>query len=77
MKKFAKTHEWINTENGEIQPFSVEMKGLVESLASQAAVALTNKRLVFDLNNLFESFGLKLIKAHPVLVESFSLELVK
>ena len=50
----------INKENGEIQPFSLEMKELVESVASQAAVALTNKKLVFDLNNLFESF-IKLI----------------
>ena len=50
----------INEDSGEIQSFSVEMKELVESLASQGAVVLTNKKLVLELNNLFESF-IKLI----------------
>ena len=50
----------INKDSGKIQSFSVEMEELVESLASQGAVALTNKKLVLELNNLFESF-IKLI----------------
>ena len=33
---------------------------MVEALASQAAVAITNKNLIKDLENLFESF-IKLI----------------
>ena len=37
-------------------PFSAECQELTESLASQAAIALTNKRLIKDLQNLFESF---------------------
>tara|TARA_B110001454_G_scaffold72763_1_gene70515 strand:+ start:1346 stop:2974 length:1629 start_codon:yes stop_codon:yes gene_type:complete len=36
--------------------FSDDMLKQVESLASQGAVALTNKRLVVELKNLFESF---------------------
>ena len=36
--------------------FSDDMQNQVESLASQGAVALTNKRLVVELKNLFESF---------------------
>ena len=36
--------------------FSDDMQNQVESLASQGAVALTNKRLVAELKNLFESF---------------------
>ena len=49
-----------NTKTWETQPFTDEMQELVESLASQAAVALTNKNLVKELKNLFESF-IKLI----------------
>lgn len=41
---------------GRTVPFSQESHRLAESLASQAAIALTNKRLVDDLRNLFESF---------------------
>lgn len=37
-------------------PFSPESQGMTESLASQAAVALTNKRLIHDLEVLFDSF---------------------
>ena len=40
--------------------FSTEIQGKVEALASQAAVAITNKNLIKDLENLFESF-IKLI----------------
>ena len=50
----------IDSNTGEIVPFSKDMEQQVESLASQAAVALTNKRLVAELKNLFESF-IKLI----------------
>lgn len=37
-------------------PFSVECQELTESLASQAAVALSNSRLIDDLEALMESF---------------------
>ena len=50
----------IHQKTGEVQSFSSEMQEQVESLASQGAVALTNKRLVAELKNLFESF-IKLI----------------
>ena len=41
---------------GEIVPFSETDQRLAESLASQAAVALTNRLLILQLENLFESF---------------------
>jgi len=41
---------------GEIVPFSDSDQRLVESLASQAAVALTNRILINQLEHLFESF---------------------
>jgi len=37
-------------------PFSLECQELAEALASDAAIALTNNRLIVDLQNLFESF---------------------
>ncbi len=43
-----------------IIPFSEEIQSMVEALASQAAVAITNKNLIRDLEALFESF-IKLI----------------
>ena len=43
-------------ESGAIVPFSVENQTLVESLASQAAVAMTNYHLIDGLKNLFEAF---------------------
>lgn len=43
-------------ETGEIVAFSPANQRLVESLASQAAVALTNHNLIEGLKNLFESF---------------------
>lgn len=41
---------------GAIINFSLESQEMILSLASQAAVALTNNRLIFDLENLLESF---------------------
>src|SRR4051794_5488970 len=41
---------------GEIVPFSPADQNLVESLASQAAVALTNRLLINQLEELFEAF---------------------
>jgi HD-GYP domain-containing protein (c-di-GMP phosphodiesterase class II) len=46
----------IDPISGEIIPFSAEDQRLVESLASQAAVAMTNHNLVESLRKLFESF---------------------
>ena len=43
-----------------IIPFTSDIQKMVEALASQAAVAITNKNLIKDLENLFESF-IKLI----------------
>ena len=43
-------------ETGEMIPFSKESQEMTESLASQAAVALTNNRLIGDLEELLESF---------------------
>ncbi len=45
-----------NSESGAIVAFSTEDKHLLESLASQAAIALTNRRLIKQLEDLFESF---------------------
>jgi|TARA_B100001964_G_scaffold90653_1_gene101823 HD-GYP domain-containing protein (c-di-GMP phosphodiesterase class II) len=49
-----------DNNTGEVISFSPEVQEQVESIASQGAVALTNKRLVEELKNLFESF-IKLI----------------
>jgi HD-GYP domain-containing protein (c-di-GMP phosphodiesterase class II) len=49
----------INAQNpgsGEIVAFSASDQRLAESLASQAAVALTNRLLINQLESLFESF---------------------
>lgn len=43
-------------QTGEIVPFSVDDQQLLESLASQAAIALTNRRLIEQMEALFESF---------------------
>jgi HD-GYP domain-containing protein (c-di-GMP phosphodiesterase class II) len=43
-----------------VRPFSVDDQRLAESLASQAAVALSNRQLIDQLETLFESF-IKLI----------------
>jgi HD-GYP domain-containing protein (c-di-GMP phosphodiesterase class II) len=47
---------------GDVKPFSEADQRLVESLASQAAIALTNRLLINHLENLFESF-IKVINA--------------
>jgi HD-GYP domain-containing protein (c-di-GMP phosphodiesterase class II) len=46
----------IDQESGEIVSFSEAYQQLVESLASQAAMALTNQNLIHELKHLFESF---------------------
>lgn len=50
----------IDAKTGEIIPFSLESQSLVESLTSQAAIAMTNHQLIEGFKNLFESF-IKLI----------------
>lgn len=45
----------IDRASGAIVPFSRDDRHLAESLASQAAVALTNRRLMQQLESLFES----------------------
>ncbi|MGD9952099.1 MAG: GAF and HD-GYP domain-containing protein [Burkholderiales bacterium] len=47
---------------GEVVPFSAADQRLAESLASQAAIALTNRMLIHQLEQLFESF-IKLINS--------------
>ncbi|MBF0625806.1 MAG: GAF domain-containing protein [Magnetococcales bacterium] len=42
--------------DGRIKRFTKEDQQLAESLASQAAIALTNQKLISDLKQLFESF---------------------
>jgi HD-GYP domain-containing protein (c-di-GMP phosphodiesterase class II) len=42
--------------NGDIVAFSASDQRLAESLASQAAIALTNRMLIIQLEELFESF---------------------
>ena len=41
---------------GEVRPFSAGDQRIAESLASQAAIALTNRRLIEQLEALFEGF---------------------
>ena len=43
-------------EDDEVIPFDKDMQEQIESLASQGAVALTNKKLVGELKTLFEAF---------------------
>lgn len=45
-----------DADTGEIIPFSVANQALVESLASQAAVAMTNHHLIDGFKGLFEAF---------------------
>ena len=46
----------IDTDTGKVTPFSAADQRLAESLASQAAIALTNRQLISQLEVLFESF---------------------
>jgi HD-GYP domain-containing protein (c-di-GMP phosphodiesterase class II) len=46
----------LDAVTGEVIEFSSEYQEMVLSLASQAAVALSNNRLIHDLENLLESF---------------------
>jgi len=46
----------MNPATNEIGPFSYSDQRLAESLASQAAIALTNRHLINQLEELFESF---------------------
>ncbi|MDH3413293.1 MAG: GAF domain-containing protein [Gammaproteobacteria bacterium] len=45
-----------NNDSGEVVEFSIEHQEFVESLASQAAIAMTNKRLLDEQRKLFEAF---------------------
>jgi hypothetical protein len=46
----------VNPDTGDIIPFLPDYVSLTESLASQAAVSITNARLINDMEHLFESF---------------------
>ncbi|MFC1525767.1 HD domain-containing phosphohydrolase [Candidatus Latescibacterota bacterium] len=43
-------------DSGQVIPFTAEDEALLQSLASQAGVAITNVRLIEDTERLFESF---------------------
>ena len=46
----------LNPKTGEVVAFTEEDESLTESLASQAAIALSNRLLITQLERLFESF---------------------
>jgi GAF domain-containing protein len=46
----------IDPATGQVRAFTAEDQSLAESLASQAAIALTNRQLIGQLERLFESF---------------------
>lgn len=46
----------VDVDSGKIIPFSAANQSLVESLASQAAVAMTNQNLIDGFKELFEAF---------------------
>jgi HD-GYP domain-containing protein (c-di-GMP phosphodiesterase class II) len=46
----------IHPQSGEVVPFSDTDQSLAESLASQAAIAITTRNLTMQLEELFESF---------------------
>ena len=48
---------------GQVAPFSPEFEHLTESLASQAAIAVSNVNLINDIEKLFESFVEVMAKA--------------
>lgn len=43
-------------ENGRIIPFNKEDQEIIESMSSQAAISITNNRLIVGLENLLDSF---------------------
>ncbi len=43
-------------KTGEVIPFSSDCEHLTESLASQAAIAISNVKLIYDMETLFEAF---------------------
>jgi len=43
-------------DGGEVIPFSSDYEAFIKALASQAAVAITNARLIRDLSHLFDAF---------------------
>lgn len=45
-----------DSNSGEVSPFSQSDQHLVESLASQAAVAMSNQKLIKNLNGMLEAF---------------------
>lgn len=42
-------------DNGQVKPFPTDVEDLVRSLASQAAVAINNAKLISDIKNLFSA----------------------
>ncbi len=46
----------LDSQTQAVQAFSISEQRLAESLASQAAIALTNRQLISQLETLFESF---------------------
>ena len=46
----------LDPHSGEVIPFSLEQQKLAESMASQAAIAITNQQLLDDVRNLLEKF---------------------
>ena len=45
-----------DTDQDVVIPFSLGHQNLISALASQAAVGITNARLIQDLQNLFDAF---------------------
>ncbi len=77
----------MDMESGAVIEFSDEFVELTQSLASQAAISITNVKLIDDIENLFESFIKVMATAidertpynvnHTRRVVSFALELAK
>jgi HD-GYP domain-containing protein (c-di-GMP phosphodiesterase class II) len=55
-KKNARTRLTAANVDAEVMPFNAVDEEMVSSLASQAAVAFENTRLIQDIRNLFDSF---------------------
>ncbi len=65
-KDYETSKKGVKLEEDQIIPFNNEDVDLVNNLASQAAVALENARLLYDLRRTFEGF----VKASVVAIES-------